>query len=111
MGASRTPMLPSLLMIKRDMRSLRKAPRGKPPSRRDHRGPRREWRGPILLTNSAVPAELLGLAGRTLREHDVHKGGAAEVHGLVEGSAQVLWVLDKEAPAAEGLHDPVIAST
>src|SRR5262249_249821 len=34
------------------------------------------------LTNSTVPAELLWLAGRALREHDVHKGGAAEVHGL-----------------------------
>src|SRR5262249_31789035 len=61
------------------------------------------------VTKSAVPTELLLLAGGALRDHDVDEGGAAEVHRLVEGAAQVLRVLDKEALAAEGLHPPVIA--
>src|SRR5262245_3155046 len=34
---------------------------------------------------------------------------AQRPHRLVEGAAQVLWILDKEALAAEGLHYPVIA--
>src|SRR5262249_55936515 len=34
---------------------------------------------------------------------------AQRPHRLVEGGAQVLWILDKEALAAEGLHYPVIA--
>src|SRR3974390_2780 len=48
-------------------------------------------------------------AGGALRDHDVDERGAAEVHRLVEGAAQVLRILDKEALAAEGLHYPVIA--
>src|SRR2546430_13407037 len=56
-----------------------------------------------------MPAELLLLAGGALRDHDVDEGGTAEVHRLVEGAAQVLRILDKEALAAEGLHYPVIA--
>src|SRR5215471_12750753 len=62
------------------------------------------------VTKSAMPAELLRLASGALRDHDVDEGGAAEVHRLVEGAAQVLWILDKEALAAEGVHYPVIAS-
>ena len=41
---------------------------------------------------SAMPAELLRFAGGVLRGHDVDQGGAAEVHRLVEGTAQVAWV-------------------
>src|SRR5262245_38146546 len=55
-----------------------------------------------LLPKSAVPAELLRLAGGALRDHDINEGGAAEAHRLVEGAAQVLRVFDKEALAAEG---------
>src|SRR5262252_9830075 len=61
------------------------------------------------VTKSAMPAELLRLAGGALRDHDVDEGGAGEVHRLVEGAAQVLRILDKEALAAEGVHYPVIA--
>src|SRR5215469_10631255 len=60
------------------------------------------------VARSAVPAELLRLAGGALRDHNVDEGGAAEVHRLVEGAAQVLRILDKEALAAEGLHHSVI---
>src|ERR1700751_1848806 len=60
------------------------------------------------LTKSAVPAELLRLAGGALRDHDINEGRAAEAHRLVEGSAQVFRVFDKEALAAEGLHHPVV---
>src|SRR6516225_2603423 len=62
-----------------------------------------------LVTKSAMPAELLRLAGGALRDHDVDEGGAAKVHRLVEGAAQVLRILDKEALAAKGLDYPVIA--
>src|SRR6516162_7232227 len=65
--------------------------------------------GEACLTKSAVPAELLRLAGGVLRDHDINEGGAAEAHRLVEGAAQVFRVFDKEALAAEGLHHPVIA--
>jgi hypothetical protein len=51
-----------------------------------------------------MPAELLRLAGGALRDHDVDEGGAGEVHRLVEGAAQVLRILDKEALAAEGAN-------
>src|SRR5436190_4150537 len=61
------------------------------------------------VTKSAVPAELLRLAGGALRDHDVNERGAGEVHRLVEGAAQVLRVFDKEALAAEGVHYFVIA--
>src|SRR5262245_8775277 len=61
------------------------------------------------VTKSAMPAELLLLAGGALRDHDVDEGGAAEVHRLVEGAGQVLRILDKEALAAEGVHYLVIA--
>ena len=47
-----------------------------------------------------MPTERLRLAGGALREHDVDGGGAAVVHRLVEGAAQILRVLDKEALAA-----------
>src|SRR5262245_35981679 len=60
------------------------------------------------VTKSAVPAELLRLAGGALRNHDVNEGGAAEAHRLVEGAAKVLRVFDKDALAAEGLHHPVV---
>src|SRR5690349_17187253 len=66
---------------------------------------RGEWGG----GSSAVPAELLRLAGGTLREHDVDQRGTAVVHRLVEGAADVLRVLDKEALAAKGFHNAVIA--
>jgi hypothetical protein len=56
-----------------------------------------------------VPAELLGLPGGALRDHDVDEGGTAVVHRLIEGAANILRVLDKEALAAEGFHHPVIA--
>jgi hypothetical protein len=46
-------------------------------------------------TSSAVPAECLRLPRGALREHDVDEGGAAVVHRLVEGAANVLRVLDK----------------
>src|SRR5208337_2396507 len=58
---------------------------------------------------SAVPAERLRFSGRALAEHDVDQCRAAEVHGFVEGAADVLRVLDKEALAAKGFHDAVIA--
>src|SRR5262252_4360847 len=61
------------------------------------------------VTKSAMPAELLRLAGGALRDHDVDEGGARETHRLVEGAAQVLRILDKEALAAEGGHYLVIA--
>jgi len=48
-------------------------------------------------------AELLRLSGGALREHDVDEGGAAEVHRLVEGAAQILGILDIKALGAEGL--------
>src|SRR5262249_1880055 len=87
-------------------KSLRDSPlRGRPSRERSYQG--REERASV--TKSAMPAELLRLAGGALRDHDVNEGGAAEVHRLVEGAAQVLRVLDKEALAAEGLHYPVIA--
>src|SRR5262249_54518178 len=60
-------------------------------------------------TRSAMPGELLRLAGGALRDHDVDQGGTAKVHRLVERTAQVLRVLDKETLAAEGLHHPVVA--
>src|SRR6516165_9994031 len=60
------------------------------------------------VTKSAMPAELLRLAGGALRDHDVDEGGARETHRLVEGAAQVLRILDKEA-LAEGGHYLVIA--
>ena len=52
-------------------------------------------------TGLGVPGELLRLAGSVLREHNVDEGGAGEVHCLVEGVAQVLRILDKEALAAK----------
>src|ERR1700722_18421923 len=61
------------------------------------------------VTRSAMPGDLLRLAGGALRDYDVDQGGAGEVHRLVEGAAQVLRVLDQEALATEGLHHPVIA--
>src|SRR6266568_2830066 len=83
-------------------KSLRDRPvRGRPNRERSYQR--------ASLTKSAVPAELLRLAGGVLRDHDIDEGGAAEAHRLVEGAAQVLRVLDKEALAAEGLHHPVIA--
>ena len=57
---------------------------------------------------SALPAELLWLAGRALRDHDVDESRAAVVDRLVEGSLQVFRVLDGEALAAEGFHRPVV---
>jgi hypothetical protein len=56
-----------------------------------------------------VPAELLGFAGRALAEHDVDQRRAAVVHRLVERALDVLWVFDKEALAAKGFHDLVVA--
>ena len=50
-----------------------------------------------------MPAELLRLAGGALRDHDIDEGGAAEVHRLVEGAAQILGILDIKALGAEGL--------
>ena len=47
-----------------------------------------------------MPAELLRFADGALRDDDVDEGGAAVVHRLVEGAANVLRVLDKEALAA-----------
>src|SRR5437762_3300638 len=61
------------------------------------------------LQRLRVPAELLGLAGGALRDHDVDEGGTAVVHRLGEGALQVLRVLDEEALAAEGFHHPVVA--
>jgi hypothetical protein len=43
-----------------------------------------------------VPAELLRFAGGALPDHDVDKGGTAEVHRFVVGALQALWVLDIE---------------
>src|SRR5262245_54854293 len=83
--------------------SATKSPRGRPNRERSYQ--RRE----AFVTKSAMPAELLRLAGGALRDDDVDKGGAAEAHRLVEGAAQVLRILDKEALAAEGLHYLVIA--
>src|SRR6516162_1117069 len=70
--------------------------------------------GPVCgdaVSGSAVPAELLRLSGRALREHDVDQRRTAVVHGFVEGAADVLRVLDKKALAAKGFHDAVIAGT
>src|SRR5262249_60694884 len=39
------------------------------------------------VPKSAVPAELLRLAGGALRDHDVNEGGAAGAHRLVRGRA------------------------
>src|SRR5260221_11237021 len=74
----------------------------------------REWRGPLLCHSIscaplAMPGELLRLAGRALRQHDVDQGGAGEGHRLVEGFAYVLRLLDDQALAAEGLHHLVVA--
>src|SRR5262249_5286509 len=71
--------------------------------------PKHEIAARASVTKSAMPAELLLLAGGALRDHDVDEGGAAEVHRLVEGAGQVLRILDKEALAAEGVHYLVIA--
>jgi hypothetical protein len=49
-----------------------------------------------------------GVCGGALRDDDIDEGGAAEVHRFVEGAAQVLRVLDKEALAAKGFHHPVV---
>src|ERR1700740_3841545 len=66
---------------------------------------------PILrsLTQSLVPAELLRLARRALRQHNVDERGTREVHRVVEGAADVFRVFDEEALAAERLHHPIIA--
>jgi hypothetical protein len=58
---------------------------------------------------SAMPAEFLCFALRTQAELDVDQGGAGEVHCLVESRAQVLWLLDVGAVAAESLHHLVVA--
>src|SRR6516162_2942628 len=60
------------------------------------------------MSRSAMPAELLWLSGRALAEHDVDQRRSAVVHRLVEGAADVLWILDKKALAAKGFHDTVI---
>src|SRR2546427_1019285 len=59
---------------------------------------------------SAVPAELLRLAGGLLGNPDVDERRAAEVHRLLQGALQVLRLLDEEALAAERLHHLVVAS-
>jgi hypothetical protein len=64
-----------------------------------------ERRQPI----SCASGELLRLTGGALRDHDIDQRWAPEVHRLVERAFQVLRVLDKEALAAEGFHDPVVA--
>jgi hypothetical protein len=51
---------------------------------------------------------IAAVCGRVLRD-DVDESGAAEVHRLVQRHAQVLWVLDKEALAADRFHRPVVA--
>ena len=61
----------------------------------------------LCVSRSAVPAELLWLAGGALRDDDVDEGGAAVVHRLVEGALQVFRVLDEEALAVEGFHRPI----
>jgi hypothetical protein len=64
---------------------------------------------PRGVSRLAVPAELLRLPGGALGDHDVDEGGAAVVHRLVDGAADVLRVLDEEALAAKGIHHPVVA--
>src|SRR5208282_5610348 len=92
------------------------APRGAAPTDRGRPGTspalRGLWRGLVAgNSSSAVPAELLRFTGRALRQHDIDQRRAAVVHRLVEGAADVLRVLDKEALAAKGFHDAVIAGT
>src|SRR5262249_33510403 len=59
-------------------------------------------------SKSAMPGDLVALGGGVVGEHAVDEGGAAEVLRLLEGAAEVLWILNKEALAAEGFHDPVV---
>src|SRR5712692_11988357 len=61
---------------------------------------------PLPREVSAVPAELLRLAGGLLGNPDVDEGRAAEVHRLLQGALQVLRLLDQEALAAESLLPP-----
>ena len=56
-----------------------------------------------------MPAERLRLSGRALAEHDVDQSGAAEVHCFSERALDVFRVFDKEALAAKGFHDLVVA--
>src|ERR1700760_1428569 len=64
---------------------------------------------PIDVTSSAMPGEVLRLAGGTLRDHDIDQRRAGKFHRLVEGAANILRVLDEESLAAESFHHPVVA--
>src|SRR5438067_2146005 len=60
-------------------------------------------------SHSAMPLELLRLAGGLLGDHHVHERRALEGHRLLQRGLQILRVLDEPALAAEGLHHLVVA--
>src|SRR3989442_7787106 len=66
-------------------------------------------RGSRSVSRSAMPAELLRLARRLLRDHDVDERRALEGRRLLQRVLQILWILDEPALAAERLHHLVVA--